>query len=85
MLSITEALCTMYLCEEDTECLMDFAVVSTGDELCSHISKYCPKGLCKTRERSKKGFLLSSTKTGSAEYKIHVMVSSHHVKFNNIK
>jgi len=45
----------MYLCDEDIECLMDFAVVSTGDELCSHISKYCPKGLCKRRDRSAKG------------------------------
>lgn len=53
-LYITEALCSKYLCEKDIEYLMDFAVVSTGDELCSHISKYCPKGLCKTTERSTK-------------------------------
>jgi hypothetical protein len=34
---------------------MDFVVVNTGDEMCSHISKYCPKGLCKTRESFAKG------------------------------
>lgn len=33
---------------------MDFAVVSTGDELCAHISEYYPKGLCKTTGRSTK-------------------------------
>lgn len=63
---------------------MDFAVVSTGDELRSHISKYCPKELCKMKGL-KRASSINSTTNGSAECKIHVMVSSYHVKCNNIK
>jgi len=40
--------------KKDIEYLMDFTVISTGDELRSHVSKYCLKGLCKTAERSTK-------------------------------